>query len=57
MEYEYKTISVYKPEYDDYVNEVSEKLNDLSSSGWEYIDNITPGQYRFAILVFRRKKQ
>jgi hypothetical protein len=57
MEYEYKTIDTGALNHDDKIRKVSEILNDLSSSGWEYIDNITPSEYGYAILVFRRKKQ
>jgi hypothetical protein len=57
MKYEYKTIYTDKTKRADLSEEVSKTLNDLSASGWEYIDNITPGEYGYAILVFRREKK
>ncbi|MCL2062975.1 MAG: hypothetical protein FWG98_01190 [Candidatus Cloacimonetes bacterium] len=58
MKYEYKTW-LYDPRDAKGQNQaifVENKINQMASSGWEYMNSLATGGHTFALLVFRKLK-
>ena len=60
MNYEYKTVKFQHEGsggWTDSANDLQKVLDQYASQGWEYMNSITPSQYYFVLLVFRRLRK